>query len=78
MGSNVKIWLLLNGPWFVDHFIFNWFRIQIVKNEGQGIPINDNCSFLFDIAVPLGPFRENNNVEVFPIPFHIFMPFTNL
>ena len=30
------------------------------------------------IIYSLSPFRENNNVVVFPILFHIFMPLANL
>ena len=30
------------------------------------------------IIYSINPFRENNNVVVFPIPFHIVMPLANL
>ena len=34
-----------------------------------------SSSFLIKIS---SPFRENNNVVVFPYPFHILMPLVNL
>jgi hypothetical protein len=48
------------------------------KSNSESILIPAYFTSRRTIIYFISPFRKNNNVVVFPIPFHIFMPLANL
>ena len=71
--------------WLIDWFIY-WL-IGMLRVDRSGLVEEDaaTCSITMVFTCPIlswctisSPFRENNNVVVFPFLFHIFMLLANL
>ena len=69
-----------NSVWLVD-----WIVCCLLAGPDLWKRMPLKCSITMIFTCPLlswckisSPFRENSNVVVFPLPFHIFMPLTNM